>query len=414
MKARWTRWPVALAPACLVAPVLAAVAASPASAAPAPITLAVVTSLSGPAAPEDQGVPAAFEARLALQNAQGGVNGHKLVPLVVDDQTSPTAVVTGVQDALSKGAFGIVSESALFFAAAKYPEQAGVPVTGFYGDGPEWGEQPYTNMFAADEGSVDPQYPVNTLQGTILKKYGGTTVATYGYSISPSSTRATIGTARSFEHVGGKVGVEDTSLPFGTTDFTTPAIIAKQKHVDALWPNLDDNSNFALATALKQAGVKIKAAVYATGYDPTVIHSPTWQDLQGGYFLSLFRPWSLPNNATRQMSAALQKYAHYSPTQFPTFMQYEAWVGADLMIKGLQLAGKNPTQAGVIKALRGVKAYNANGLLPITIDYSTAFGHDPPKQCTWIVKAVANGFVPTSSQPVCGTDIPGTSTASSS
>jgi branched-chain amino acid transport system substrate-binding protein len=414
MKARWTRWPVALAAAGLLAPVLATAAAAPASAAPAPITLAVVTSQSGPAAPEDQGVPAAFEARLALQNAQGGVNGHKLVPLVVDDQTSPTAVVTGVQDALSKGAFGIVSESALFFAAAKYPEQAGVPVTGFYGDGPEWGTQPYTNMFAADEGSLDPKYPVNTLQGTILKKYGGTTVATYGYSISPSSTRATIGTARSFEHAGGKVGVEDTSLPFGTTNFTTPAVIAKQKHVDALWPNLDDNSNFALATALKQAGVNIKAAVYATGYDPAVIHSPTWQDLQGGYFLSLFRPWSLPNNATRQMSAALQKYAHYSPTQFPTFMQYEAWVGADLMIKGLQMAGKNPTQAGVIKALRGVKSYNANGLLPITINYSTAFGHDPAKQCTWIVKAVANGFVPTSSQPVCGTDIPGTSTASSS
>ena len=414
MQARWTRLAIAIAGACLLSSVVTYAAAAPASAAPAPITLAVVTSLSGPASPEDQGVPAAFEARLALQNAQGGVNGHKLVPLVIDDQTSPTAVTTGVQNALSRGAFGIVSESALFFAAAKYPEQAGVPVTGFYGDGPEWGEQPYTNMFAADEGSVDPKYPVNTLQGTILKKYGGTTVATYGYSISPSSTRATIGTARLFEHAGGKVGVEDTSLPFGTTDFTTPALIAKQKHVDALWPNLDDNSNFALATSLKQAGVKIKAAVYATGYDPSVIHSQTWQDLQGAYFLSLYRPWSLPNDATRQMSSALQKYAHFSPGQFPTFMQYEAWGGADLMIKGLEMAGKNPTHQGVIKALRGLKSYNANGLLPISINYSTIFGHDPSKQCTWIVQAQANGFVPTSSQPVCGTDIPGTSTASSS
>ena len=89
----------------------------------------------------------------------GGVNGHKLVPLVINDQTNPTSVVTGVQDALSKGAFGIVADSALFFEAAKYAQQEGVPVTGGFFDGPEWGEQPYTNMFASDDGSVDPKTP---------------------------------------------------------------------------------------------------------------------------------------------------------------------------------------------------------------------------------------------------------------
>ena len=82
--------------------------------------------------------------------------------MVLDDQTSPTEVVTAVQDAISKGAFGIVSTSPLFFLAAKYPNQQGVPVTGGFFDGPEWGTQPYTNMFAADVGSLDPKYPVNT------------------------------------------------------------------------------------------------------------------------------------------------------------------------------------------------------------------------------------------------------------
>jgi hypothetical protein len=62
----------------------------------------------------------------------GGVNGHKLVPLVVDDQTSPSFVTTAVQDALSKGAFGIISQSPLFFAAAKFPNQQGIPVTGSF------------------------------------------------------------------------------------------------------------------------------------------------------------------------------------------------------------------------------------------------------------------------------------------
>jgi hypothetical protein len=81
------------------------------------------------------------------------------------------------------------------------------------------------------------------------------------------------------------------------------------------------------------------------------------------------------------------------------------------MIKGLQLAGPNPTRAAVIKDLRGLKAYNANGLLPITINYSTIFGHDP-SSCVWMMQAEKSGFVPVSSTPFCGHDVAGTSTLS--
>ena len=380
----------------------------------APITIAFVTDLTGAGAAENSTAPAGFKARIALQNANGGVNGHQIVPLVIDDNTSPSLVVTAVQDAISKGAFGIVSESPVFFLAAKYPQQQGIPVTGAYNDGPEWGQQPYTNMFASDLGSVDPKYPVNTLIGNFLKQHGGTVLGAYGYGISPSSSRAAIGVARAFQHAGGKVGVLDTTVSFGGVDFTTAALVARQNKVNAVTPNMDNNSNFALATALKQAGVHLNSVVYATGYEPDAINSPAWNDLQGGYFLSFFRPFSLPNAGTVQMAAALQKYAGFTKSQFPTYSQYESWVGADLMIKGMQLAGKNPTRATVIKDLRGLKSYNANGLLPTTINYSTIFGHDPAETCAWFMQAQKAGFVATSSQPYCGRDLPGTSTAGSS
>ena len=391
---------------------LVATTPAPASATPAPITIAYVSSLTGPGGSQDGDSPAGFEARIALQNAQGGVNGHKLVPLVLDDQTSPSNIATVLQQADSK-AFGIVSQSPLFFLAAKDPNQAGVPVTGSYDDGPEWGTQPYTNMFASDQGSVDPKYPVNTLIGNFLKAHGATVLGSYGYGISPASTRAAIANADSFKHAGGKVGVLDTSIPFGGVAFTSTALVAKQNNVNAIIPGLDSNSNYALATALKQAGVHSKA-LFATGYQPGVIKSPVWSTVQGDYFLAPFRPWSLPNSGTQQMQAAMEKYAHFTKTQFPSFGQYEAWTGADLMIKGLQGAGSNPTQAAVIKYLRGVKSYNANGLLPESINYSTIFGHDLPQTCAWIMQAGSNGFTAVSSKPFCGTDLPGTATASSS
>lgn len=384
----------------------------PASAAPAPLKIALITSQTGVASQEFATTAVGFLGRIALQNAEGGVNGHKLVPIVINDQSSLTTVVTGVQDAISQGVIGVVSVTPFMFNAYKYLYQAGLPVTGGSFDGPEWGTRPYTNMFASDTGSIDPKYPANTAFGIFMKAHGGTVLGSYGYGISPSSTRSAIGTAISVKHAGGKVGVLDTSIPFGGVDFTTEALVAKSKHVNAVYAGLDNNSNFALATALKQAGVKPKVVVFPTGYEPDVVHSPAWDNLQGDYFDSEFRPYALPDAGTKEMAAALQKYEHRPPSQFPSYNIYESWVGADLMIKGLQLAGKNPTPAGVIKALRGIKSYNANGLLPESIDYSTIFGHDLPKSCGWYMKAEKNGFVTTSPQPVCGTDIPGTTTVS--
>lgn len=395
----------------------AVVAVSPSGASAAesasPITIAYISSLTGEASPQFATSPGAFKARLDLQNAEGGVNGHKLIPLVIDDQTSPTEIATAVQEADSK-AFAIVSQSPLFFLAAKYPQEQGIPVTGAYSDGPEWGEQPYTNMFASDEGSVDPKYPANTLQGDFLKQHGGTVLGAYGYGISPSSSRATLQETLSFKHVGEKVAVENTSVPFGSVDFTPEALVAKEDHVNALIPNMDNNSNFALAEAMKQAGVKLKVALFATGYQPGVINSSVWPSLQGDYFLSIARPWSLPDAGTEEMQAALEKYDGYTKSQFPSFGEYEAWLGADLMIKGLELAGKSPTRAGVIKALRGVTSYNGNGLLPESIDYATIFGHDLAKTCAFALQATKTAFKPVSSLPICGTDIPGTQTANAS
>ena len=384
-----------------------------AATAKAPITIALITSLTGEGASEFSQAPAGFNARIALQNAEGGVDGHKLVGLVLDDQTSPTAIATAVQDAQSKGALGIVSDSPLFFLAAKGPQQAGVPVTGGFFDGPEWGTQPYTNMFASDAGSVDPKYPVNTAFGTFMKAHGGTVLCTYGYGISPSSTRSAVGTADSVERAGGKVGQLDTSIPFGSVAMTTPALVAKQKGCNAFYAGLDDNSNFALAEALKQEGVKPKVMVFPTGFESSVVNSPAWSAVQGGYFDSEFRPFQIPDAGTHQMQSALEKYAHFTGSQFPNFSQYESWLGTDLMIKGLQLAGPNPTQAAVIHDLRNLKSYNGNGLLAQPINYSTIFGHDLPKACGWYMIAEKHGFVPSSTSPVCGTDIPGTTTVQS-
>jgi branched-chain amino acid transport system substrate-binding protein len=263
-------------------------------------------------------------------------------------------------------------------------------------------------MFDVFRGSENPATPVNSIFGNFLKEHGGTVIGAYGYGVSPLSEEESVGAADSFERVGGKVGVLDTSVQFGSVNFTSTALVAKQHHVNAILPTMEDDSNFALITALEQAVVKLKAVLLPVGYEPSVINSAAWPALRGDYFLSLARPFSLPNAGTEQMSAALVKYAHLSKSQFPAFGQDMSWLGCDLLMKGLQRAGADPTRSRVLQALRTLKAYNGNGLLPITINYSTVFGHDLP-QCAWVMRAEKSGFVPVSAKPFCGTDYKGTS-----
>ena len=137
---------------------------TPATALNSPITIAYITSVTGEGA-----VRARMDHRRGLQGkdrppeCRRGGERSQVVPLIIDDQTSPTAIATAVQDADSK-AFAIVSQSPLFFFAAKYPQQAGVPVTGLYSDGPVWGQQPYTNILRPTS-AASPEVPVTTWPG---------------------------------------------------------------------------------------------------------------------------------------------------------------------------------------------------------------------------------------------------------
>ncbi len=134
------------------------------------------------------------------------------------------------------------------FLAAKYPHQAGVPVTGTYDDGPEWGTQPYTNMFASDKGSVDPKYPVNTQIGDFLKEHGGTVLGSYGYGdlavVEPGGHRH--GRLLQARRGQGRRARHDRPLRRAWTSPAWPSS-AKQDGINAMVPAMDANSNYALA-----------------------------------------------------------------------------------------------------------------------------------------------------------------------
>lgn len=131
----------------------------------------------------------AAQARVALQNAEGGVDGRKLDLVVGDSQSSPTEFQTAAEDLVeSKGVFGIVSDSSFTFGGSSYLTKAGVPVTGEEFDGPEWGTAP--NMFTYGPPGYTmyngTSYSYDTVS-KLLKSVGAKKVAVLAYGISPSA-----------------------------------------------------------------------------------------------------------------------------------------------------------------------------------------------------------------------------------
>jgi branched-chain amino acid transport system substrate-binding protein len=377
------------------------------------ITIGLITSQTGSASPTYANVAKAAQARVAALNAAGGVNGHQLKLITTDDTSTPIGNATAAKDLVSQGVFGVVEVSAFGFAAARYLNQQAIPVTGAGTDGTEWGQQPNTNMFSLSAVLSDPHYPQYTQPAQFLKDNGVTTVASFGYGDSPSSADAAKGLAFAAKHVGLKVGYLNTSIPFGSVNVTPIALAMKQAGVNGAYMPLDDNTNFALITAARQAGVNLKVAISATGYGQSLLNdSSAVQSGQGVYFPPIGAPVELHTAATEAMQKAFASYAQF--TGVPGFDWYEGWMSTDLMIKGLQLAGTNPTRPSFINNLRQVSSYDAGGLLPTPVNFTlAAFGKAPSQSCTYYTVLRGSQFVvaPADGKPVCGTLIPNSNQA---
>jgi ABC-type branched-subunit amino acid transport system substrate-binding protein len=158
-----------------VAPSSTAIAPSPKATAPGvssnTITLGLLESVTGTAAGGFLGTTAGAMARIDAQNAVGGVDGRHLNLVVGDDASSPAQNLTVAQSLVeTKHVFGVISDSAFTLSSARFLQQNGIPVVGEGYDGPEWGEQPYTNMFSVLGGDTDPDLPQYTQPALFMKQ----------------------------------------------------------------------------------------------------------------------------------------------------------------------------------------------------------------------------------------------------
>jgi len=357
------------------------------------VTIGYISSQTGVAAATHKNAHKSCQARVGAQNAKGGVNGRKINVQYIDDQSSG-ANLTAAQDLVqNRKAFAVIDNSAFAFLAWRFLKDQGVPMIGGGFDGSYYYNKGNENIISGlGNGTPVPGLTYDTTT-RVMKQMGAKKVAAVGYGASPSSSESAKATETfGADSVGLKGVYLNNTLEFGGTDVGPVVLGIKNSGADGLYLPLDSDTNFAIVQGLQQNGVKMKANILATGYSQDLLDQPIAQTIQpSDVMFTAYRPVELGGKAIKQFQSDLKKYAGI--TGVPDYGTYTGYIVCDMMIKGLQAAGKNPTRQAFVDGIRKGGPYNGAGLLcqPIDLSYET-FGKVSKDSCTWFVSVKDGKF----------------------
>jgi branched-chain amino acid transport system substrate-binding protein len=359
------------------------------------IKIGYIWSETGVAASSFPNMGDAFQARIDAQNAKGGVNGRKIETDIVDDKSS-AANLTAAKDLVeNRKVFTVVNDSSFGFLTWRYLlEEAGVPYIGGGFDG-NYYSQPGNEDVVSVLGNVSANPDLTSMIFVnAMKKKGATKVAALAYGASASSVGSTKANQNYAVPAAGLEAVyTNTTVDFGSSDVAPLVLGIKNSGADAVFLPMAAATNIAIVQGLQQAGVEMKANIIATGYGQELLDSPAASTFgpEDLFFLQT-KPVAINDKATKRFQSVLKKYSDY--TGVPSYGQYQGYLAAELLIAGLEAAGKNPTRQSFIDGLRGIGTWDGAGLTCQPIDISLEnFGKQPKQNCAYYSNIKNGKFV---------------------
>ena len=354
-----------------------------------------IGSKTGPAATTFLGAQQGAQLRVDQENAKGGVNGRKIKLNIYDDATNAAMQISEVQKAIGDGVFGLTTTTS---TVSMYPtlKAAGIPITGF--SNPAFGTD--INAFG-DAGATTSANPTiaNNLVLEKMKQQGATKIAIINHATASASASQNA-LANLVPLMGGMtVSLRIADSPPGAHDATSEALRIKNSGSDSVNYSGFIDGALSLAQALKQQGVTLKSFAVAGLSDPATLKSAngaldgalgqTYGTVPVGVNVR-----SVKTFASAMKAAGINPYLPAAPL---------GYVGADLFIKGLKVAGKCPTRETFISNLRKVTSYDGAGMLPGKVSFvpNGIMPNGNPITCNWFTSAKGTELIP-DAKATCG------------
>jgi branched-chain amino acid transport system substrate-binding protein len=337
---------------------------SSAAAAPkgALIKIGVIGSLTGPqASSSDQGATVA-PAWADWINANGGINGHPVQVIVMDDKGDPATAQAAGQQFISDGVAAIiVSSDNLVSAFDSAAIAKGIPLIGGPSDSSDWYTKP--GMFVTMTGIINGLGAQIAVAGKFAhaKKFANLYCAEVAACAQANPV---------LQGAAKAAGIGYTQLAVSSTapSYTAQCLQLKQAGVDYA------QLNFATAAA-----VRFIQSCQAQGYNPTWGSS---EQAIGTAFttipnLTVYGPaFAFPSVASAapvdQFTSVMQKYATNSNWREGTAsFTWQGLQAFDQAVKNANVAASTAvTSADVMTGLYDFKSENLDGLLANNVTYT--------------------------------------------
>ena len=325
-----------------------------------------------------------------VNNTLGGVNGRKInYQYALDDAGNPTTFNQLANTLINQDhVFAVTGVATAFFSPNLFTE-SGIPTYGYNVTGNWAGPK---NLFAAG-GSVQ-YYPAAAPQVSYVarqtQKKPSLAFIAYGVAASAASCQSE---QNALKAAGYTVSYSDLKVSYPGSTVATDVQRMKQAGSNMVVSCMDVQGNVTMARAIKQYGLNM-TQLWFSGNDQSTLN--TNQSLMQNVYFDIGH---VPFTASPTLYPGLKLYfaqmKKYEPAYASDEIALQGWESAALFVQGLQLAGKNPTQASVIAADNSLTAFTA-GNLQAPVNWKSA-GHtgNAPPYCLAYIKVSGNKYLPT-------------------
>ena len=363
------------------------------------IVVGGLASITGPLPADFAPAIAGAQAYFDWVNANGGVNGRKIVlAYKLDDGSDPSEDATQARTLVEQDhVFAVVPVATPEFSGGPFLAQHDVPTFGLQvNTNADWAGP---SMFG-NTGSYTAFESAQLQAAYLAELHHVKAAALIAYNISQSSEGCQ-GVANAFRQYGVRIVFEDLAVPVPAFDLSADVARMKSLGVDMVASCLDLSGDILLAHTMQQDGMTKVVQYWFDGYDQSALKTYA-SAMQGVYFMLQHVPFEVTQlypgryPGMDRFEAALARYAPGNP---PSEAALAGWTSADLFVTWLRMIGRDVTRTRLVAAINSLTLYTAHGLVA-PINWRTDHtGVSTIYNCSVFVQVRGHEFVPVYGTP---------------
>lgn len=384
-RGRWVVGSLALSLGCaaLVLGTTALISAVPAAATGSTYVIGNIGTYTGALSGDYNSDPQVLKAWAEWTNAHGGINGHPVKVISLDDQGNPSTVLQDSEKLVQQdhilAMVDVNTNGGPSFAP--YLQTQKVPVIGATSNPPGT-----TDLYYYPVGTGE----VASVYGTVAsgKLVSAKNIAVVYCAESPTCAEI-VGAVKSFGSPNGEAVTYSAAAPESAPSYASYCLAAKQSGATALITALTSASTVGVAQSCSQQNYHPTFLVVGAPVGPAFLGQSA---LNGSIATTAVFPYVLDNTpATEAFHQALKKYAP-SVLKSSTYnvTTADAWADAQ-MFAAAAAKMKTATPAGLVKALDSLRNVTLGGLIAPE-SFSATQQANPT--CYAYMKQVSGKYVP--------------------